>query len=114
MNSGDTGSYTILTRAAEGEWRSIGTGVTMKVLRSDQETGASAILLRFESGASFPVHNHPGGEEVYVLEGNVRLGDDSLNAGDYLYTSPGGRHPASSRSGCLLLVVTPKGIEVLE
>jgi quercetin dioxygenase-like cupin family protein len=40
----------------------------MKVLRLDESTRASSVLLRFEAGATFPAHNHPGGEEVYVLE----------------------------------------------
>jgi quercetin dioxygenase-like cupin family protein len=113
MSLTDSGVYTVLTRAAEGEWRSIDSGVSMRLLRSDQKSGASAILLKFEASSTFPIHNHPGGEEVYVLEGDVQLGADLLNAGDYLYTPPGGKHPASSRNGCLMLVITPKGIEVL-
>jgi len=77
-------SDNVLKRSDGGEWRAIGRGVTMKVLRSDKSTGASSILLRFEAGAKFPAHNHPGGEEVYVLEGDIRLGRDALEAGDYL------------------------------
>ena len=111
--SSSSESNTVLKRAPEGEWKPVWDGVSVKVLRSDTTTGASSVLLRFEAGATFPVHNHPGGEEVYVLDGEVRLGDDVLKAGDYLYTSPGGKHPASSESGCLILVITPKGIEVL-
>ena len=54
-----------------------------------------------------------GGEEVYVLDGDIRLGSDALEAGDYLYTAPDGKHAASSRNGCLVLVITPERIEVL-
>jgi len=32
---------------------------------------------------------------------------------DYLYTAPDGKHAASSRNGCLVLVITPERIEVL-
>ena len=44
-------------------------------------------MLKFDAGASYPTHNHPGGEEVFVLEGEVRIGQTQLNAGDYLYTN---------------------------
>jgi quercetin dioxygenase-like cupin family protein len=114
MESTPASSHTLLLRVNDGTWESIAIGVSMKVLRSDKESGESSILLRFEAGAGFPVHSHPGGEEVYVLEGDMTLGQDELNAGDYLYTSPGGAHAAVSRNGCLLLVITPQGIEVLK
>jgi len=106
-------SNAVLTRSEEGEWQRIGTGVTMKALRSHPASGSSSALLKFEPGASFPAHNHPGGEEVYVLEGDVRLGHYVLHRGDYLYTPPGGKHAASSRNGCLLLVSNPEPIELL-
>lgn len=41
--------------------------------------------LKFEAGARYPLHNHPAGEEVFVLEGDIHLGKDHLFAGDYLY-----------------------------
>jgi quercetin dioxygenase-like cupin family protein len=52
--------------------------------------------LKFEPGATYPAHNHPGGEEVFVIEGDVKLGKDRLSAGDYLYTPPQGKHAVRS------------------
>ncbi|NIP78481.1 MAG: cupin domain-containing protein, partial [Gemmatimonadetes bacterium] len=50
-------------------------GISVKILRFDERQGRPpTFLLRFEPGASYPNHNHPGGEEVYVLEGEVRFG----------------------------------------
>ena len=42
-------------------------GVSLKALRSNKETGESSILLKFEAAAGFPAHNRPGGEEVYAI-----------------------------------------------
>lgn len=89
-------------------------GISVKVLRFDETTQRPpTFLLKFEAGASYPNHNHPAGEEIFVLEGEIRFGPDQLNAGDYLYTAPGATHSAFSRTGCTMLFVVPEEIEIL-
>ena len=89
-------------------------GILVKALRVDDATKrAPTFMLRFAPGASYPNHNHPGGEEVYVLEGEVRFGPNQLNAGDYLYTPPGATHSVFSRTGCVMLFVVPEEVEIL-
>jgi quercetin dioxygenase-like cupin family protein len=83
------------------------------VLRQNRETGESTALVRFEAGLRFPAHNHPGGEEIFVIEGDLEVGGQRLRAGDYLYTPPDGKHAASTDGGCLMLVTLPKPIEIL-
>ena len=86
----------------------------VKVLRYDEATRrAPTILLKFEPGAIYPGHSHPGGEEIFVLEGEVRLGKDQLRKGDYLYTAPGNKHAVLSKGGCVLLVNVPEEVERL-
>ena len=101
---------------ANSEWRPTkdGTGVSVKLLRRDNVTGAATVLLRFEPGARFPAHRHPAGEEVFVVDGEFRIGKDHLHRGDYLYTEPDGVHAVSTEGGGTLLVVLPKPVEVLE
>ena len=97
------------------EWQSTSAaGVFYKLMRSDRETGAQTILLRFEPGAQFPAHNHTGGEELYVIEGEIQVGRDHLKTGDYLYTPPNGKHAASSQTGCIMLVTVGKPIEIIK
>jgi quercetin dioxygenase-like cupin family protein len=103
----------ILARSAEAEWVAVAPGVSSRRLRLDKETGAATVLLKFEPGTSFPAHNHPGGEEVYVLEGEIKIGGQTLRAGDYLYTPPDGKHAASTKEGCVFLLAVPKPIEIL-
>ncbi len=89
-------------------------GIYVKVLRFDEEAHRPpTFLLKFEAGASYPNHNHPAGEEVFVLEGEVRFGPDQLHAGDYLYTSPGSNHSVFSKSGCVILLFEPEEINIL-
>ena len=91
------------------------TGIAVKVLRFDKETHrAPTIMLKFDPGASYPAHNHPGGEEIFVLEGDIRLGADHLRAGDYIFTAPGNRHAVHSEVGCVILVNVPEEVEILK
>ena len=114
-----TESLTQLVRSRQAEWRPLAepgvSGVFVKTLRFDTETRrAPTILLKFEAGATYPAHNHPGGEEVFVIEGDLKLGKDHLYAGDYLYTSPNGKHAAWSENGCVALVNVPQQVEILK
>jgi anti-sigma factor ChrR (cupin superfamily) len=114
-----TESLTQLVRSRQAEWRPLAepdaSGVFVKALRFDKETRrAPTILLKFEAGATYPAHNHPGGEEVFVIEGDLKLGKDHLYAGDYLYTSPNGKHAAWSENGCVALVSVPQQVEILK
>ena len=114
-----TESFTQLVRSDQIEWQPLTepgvTGVYVKVLRFDKETRrAPTILLKFDPGATYPAHNHPGGEEVFVLEGDLKLGKDHLYTGDYLYTSPNGRHAVRSEGGCVVLVNVPEEVEILK
>ncbi|MGH8719663.1 MAG: cupin domain-containing protein, partial [Burkholderiales bacterium] len=98
-----------LVRSQQIEWQPLQepgvSGVFVKVLRFDNDTQrAPTILLRFEPGAMYPAHNHPGGEEIFVIEGDIRLGRDHLHTGDYLYKAPDNKHAARSENGCVVLV----------
>ena len=75
------------TSAAATEWQpSRFPGVSRKVLRS----------------------------EVFVLEGDVRIGRHHMKAGDYLYTPPDAKHAAASDRGCVFLVTLPKPVVMLK
>jgi anti-sigma factor ChrR (cupin superfamily) len=89
-------------------------GVRWKKLRFDRETGASAVFLHFEPGASYGAHRHPEGEEYYVLEGSLEDGGTSYGAGTYVWHPPDSAHRPASAEGCLLLVFLPKPIEMIE
>jgi quercetin dioxygenase-like cupin family protein len=90
-------------------------GIYVKVLRFNEATQRPpTFLLKFDAGASYPNHVHPAGEEIYVLEGEVRFGADQLNSGDYLYMPPGSTHSAFSKNGCTMLFVVPEEVIILK
>jgi len=110
-----------LVKSSELKWKPLiedginTNGIFIKVLRYDDASKrAPVILLKFEPGAKYPAHNHPAGEEVFVLEGEVRFGNKNLTAGDYLYTPPNGKHAVSSKNGCVMLLVIPEEVEILK
>jgi quercetin dioxygenase-like cupin family protein len=105
----------MVVRTSEQGWRAAKIpGVSTKVLRADKVTGESTFLLHLEPGARVPGHNHPAGEELFVIEGDFQVGQERLTAGDYLYTPPDGKHAASTEGGCVVLVTLPKPVEILE
>ena len=110
-----TASAPFSVESAAVEWRPTKVpGVSVKVLRADKTTGESSALVRFEPGVKFPAHDHPAGEEVFVVEGEVTIGAHHLKSGDYLYTPPSGKHGAFTERGCVFLVTLPKPVVFLE
>ncbi len=77
-------------------------GITRSaVLRNDLDAKHETIQVRvdFAPGAAFPMHNHPGVEIAYVLEGQLeyKLGNQqpvTLKAGEGLFIPAGVFHSA--------------------
>ena len=83
-------------------------GIHRKLLRNDPDSGAGAVLLKLDAGSRLPMHMHPGGEEVFVLDGRVRFEDDWYEDGYYLYSPPGSSDDVYTDSGAVLFVSLPK------
>ena len=93
----------VTIRADEGEWHPVLPKVSMKVLL--REGDSLTYLLRLEPGAKIPPHDHPQTEECLVLEGEARIGDLIVHAGDYHAAIAGRPHAllASERGALLFL-----------
>jgi quercetin dioxygenase-like cupin family protein len=103
----DFGDFLTIHRS-EGTWKTVAPGVSLKPLV--EAPGMRAFLLRLESGASLPAHEHATPEESVVLEGEVWLGHVHCQAGDFHLAPAGRRHGAIRTStGCLLYVRTGGG-----
>ena len=68
------------------------------------EAGQVTSLVRYEPGATFPAHDHPHGEEIFVLAGTFSDEHGDWPAGTYLLNPEGFRHAPFSRDGCVLFV----------
>src|ERR1035438_4377033 len=90
-------------------------GISIISLRFDPAGQRSTtILLKFEPVATYPYHNRPGGEEIFVLSGEAILENVTLSPGDYLYTPINFKHSVTSPTGCTLLLVVPEEVEILQ
>lgn len=114
----DIRKYVVQT--AENEWQPLKengvdtTGIYVKSLRYDEAQKRSpSFILKFDAGASYPYHNHPAGEEAFVLEGEVFFNEQQLLKGDYLYTPPGFKHAVKSNTGCEILFIVPEEVEII-
>jgi quercetin dioxygenase-like cupin family protein len=88
-------------------------GIHIIPLRTNETGRAPSIMLKFDAGASYPYHNHPAGEELFVLKGSCYINEAKLEEGDYLYTPPGAKHSVRSETGCTLIFIVPKEVEIL-
>ncbi len=89
------------------DWTSSpGPGVERKRLYrvGPAESGRVSSLVRYLPGARFPVHDHPEGEEILVLEGVFSDEHGDWPAGTYLMNPEGFRHAPFSEEGCLIFV----------
>ncbi len=98
----------------EGTWTSEVPGVFEKHVYVDTETGERTVFVRFDPGSTYPLHNHPGKEEIVVLEGDVKVGKHQLRAGDYLLTPAEGKHAVTSVNGGLVVIKLDKATEFIE
>lgn len=87
-------------------------GIDYAVLRA-QEQGGHSIFVRMAKGTHGPTHAHPGGEELYVIAGEVTCGGQRLKAGDYLYTPPGASHDIDAHADSVLFVSLPERVVFL-
>lgn len=83
-------------------------GVEIKMLWSDEVSGAHTALFRLAPGVRLPQHRHVGVEQTYVLEGSLVDEDGACTAGNFVWRSPGSVHTAHSPDGCLALGIFQK------
>ncbi len=73
-------------------------------LAGEPESGRVTSVVRYAPGSSFPVHPHPDGEEILVLDGVFSDERGDYPAGMFLLNPEGFSHAPFSRPGCRLFV----------
>jgi quercetin dioxygenase-like cupin family protein len=89
-------------------------GVRVRRLFVDEGADRVTMLVQMDPGTAYPAHRHGGAEECYVVQGDLRIGDElEMHAGDYQRMERGSRHAVqSTRGGCLLLVTSSRHDEL--
>ncbi len=68
------------------------------------EAGVVTSIVRYDAGSTFPRHDHPGGEEIFVLDGVFEDEHGRYPPGTYLFNPEGFSHAPFSREGCEIFV----------
>ncbi len=95
----------VIDTAAMNWQRSPALGIWRKPLeRENKESGHTTSVVRYESGAGFPEHPHPMGEEIFVLEGVFSDESGDYGPGSYIRNPLSSRHQPFSKAGCTIFV----------
>lgn len=88
-------------------WTAQNDGSRYSLLHMTPDGGVITVT-QFDAGAVGGWHDHPGGEQLYMLSGCIRIDGHELRAGDFLMTPPGTRHRVEAIDDSELLVILPK------
>ena len=88
---------------SQATWQ-LGISDGLQVLTLHEHRGVSTALVRWQPGTRFSQHGHPGGEEIFVLQGCLADEDGSYPAGTWLRNPSASRHTPYSKEGALIYV----------
>src|SRR5579883_1127343 len=83
-------------------------GISIKVLYEDKAKGEMTCFLKWEPGATLPMHKHPAIEQSYVIEGSFYDHDGICRAGEFVWRRIGSFHETHSDEGAIILAVYRK------
>ncbi len=76
--------------------------------------GGCHALLKLAPGACLPAHRHPGWEQIFLLEGKLKINCAILEAGDHVLLPAGEVHQVEALASSIYLVMSEKeGAELL-
>ncbi len=73
----------------------------------------SIAVLRYEAGATVPLHRHQGIETILVLDGEQSDERGSYPAGTMVVNQPDSIHSVQSAHGCVVLIQWDLPVEIL-
>ncbi|WP_417514699.1 cupin domain-containing protein [Minwuia sp.] len=85
-------------------WRESAPGRLRFDLYDDEDHPEKIYLSRLAPGTRVQHHTHDGGEEVFVIEGEIHDDDGRYPAGTWLRLADGSSHAPRTDTGCLLYV----------
>jgi anti-sigma factor ChrR (cupin superfamily) len=83
-------------------------GISIKVLYEDKAKGEMTCFLKWEPGATLPMHKHPEIEQSYVIEGSFYDHDGICRAGEFVWRRVGSFHETHSAEGAIILAIYRK------
>ncbi len=97
------GTFTL--RAGSGEWTDVSPGLKIKIMHRVSALNRETFMAWLQPGAEYVDHDHDQDEEIYMIEGDLIIGDLVLKAGDFHVARAGRHHPVHrTKTGCLCLI----------
>jgi quercetin dioxygenase-like cupin family protein len=92
----------------------LGRALHRKMLYTDPETGAEIRLVRYPAGVINPLHTHPCGHGMYVLQGQLVTHKGTFGPGHFVWFPEGEpmEHGASAAGDVVVLFVTNKSFRI--
>jgi anti-sigma factor ChrR (cupin superfamily) len=92
-------------RAGTGEWIDAAPGLKIKIMNRIAAQNRETFMAWLQPGAEYVDHDHDQDEEIYMIEGDLIIGDVVLTAGDFHVARAGRHHPVHrTRTGCICLI----------
>lgn len=79
-------------------------GVQCAILSVDAKQRMRSMVVKVAAGVTYPLHRHGGIEEIYMLEGELTIDDETYFAGDYIRSYSGSIHAPSTMMGCMFVI----------
>jgi anti-sigma factor ChrR (cupin superfamily) len=95
-------------------WQAFRPGLQIHWLYRTDENGPAAALLRYDAGASVPLHEHLGWEHIFVLSGAQSDGSTHYAEGALMLSPPGTRHAINSDEGCVVLAIWNRPVRIID
>lgn len=92
------------------DWQPFRAGVEIARIYNTPNGGPSAAFLKYQPGASVPLHMHGGYEHIFVLQGSQLDRSGEHGVGTVIINPPGSSHSVSSPKGCIVLIVWEKPV----
>ncbi len=102
----------IILNAEDMAWTCAYTkGVSFKSLRYDPLTKSGAAMIHMCPGSSYPRFRATKGQDIYVIDGEVTVGERHVERGSFAWVPPGAVHEPTTEKGCVLFVSFPGAVE---
>jgi quercetin dioxygenase-like cupin family protein len=96
---------TLTRRAGTGEWTEVSPGLRIKILNRIEAQNRQTFMAWLEPGTEYVDHDHDQDEEIFMVEGDLLIGELELRAGDFHVARAGRHHPVHrTRGGCICII----------
>jgi quercetin dioxygenase-like cupin family protein len=92
----------------------LGVSLYRKNLLEDPDTGIEIRLVRYPAGVVNPLHTHPCGHGMYVLEGVLVTHEGRFGPGSFVWFDEGEtmEHGATAEQDAVVLFITNKPFQI--